>query len=79
MTEIDRLNSYTKGDGPYHDELHVSIEALVRRQIANALRVPPEAIILDKRDMRDLVAAAHTAFDNAMSDRIAELRAVADV
>ena len=74
MDDLARLTSYTKGDGPYHDEIHVSIEALIRRQVANALRVPPEAVTLDKGDLRDLIAAAHNAFDNAMADRCAELR-----
>ena len=74
MTEAQRLASYTNGDGPYHDEIAIAIEALMRRQIANALRIAPEVVALDTGDMKNLTATAQAAFGNAMYEQIEAIR-----
>lgn len=75
MTEAERLNSYTHGEGPYHDEIAIGVEALMRRHIANALRIAPGDVVFSKHgvSLRGVTTMAQRTFDDAMAERIAAI------
>lgn len=84
MTEAQRLTSYTHGDGPFHDEINIGIETLMRRQIANALRISPADVVFtehlanSKRELAKLITHAQRTFDTVIGERIAEIEAAGE-
>ena len=73
--EIKRLDAIWRGNaGSYLDELHIGVEAMLRRQIANALSIAPEAVALCEGELSTAIEAARTAFTGAVFTRECELR-----
>ena len=67
--DIHRLDMIRKGQyGSYMDDIADGVEAVIRRQIANALGVAPDVVVLDKTDLSAVVELAREAFSNSVFD-----------
>lgn len=67
--DIHRLDMIRKGQyGSYMDDIADGVEAVIRRQIANALGIAPDVVVLDKTDLSAAVELAREAFSNSVFD-----------